>query len=231
MEVKYSDIWIQNSANKIEVRIDEVDHCPMCKHAIRPTKIYGKVFFNNSNKLKLSIIYCCNHCFDTFIAQYSNKDYRSSSTCYSFANLDFLAPDKFEETIFEDSIKSVSPMFVKIYNQASEAEHHNLDEVAGIGYRKALEFLIKDFLIYQHPDKEESIKETLLGTCINNFIDNPQLKQVAARAVWLGNDQTHYIQKFEDKDINDLKLLITLTTHWITLLYLTEQSINDIEKP
>jgi hypothetical protein len=33
---------------------------------------------------------------------------------------------------------------VEIAQQASDAEQYGLDQIAGVGYRKALEFLIKD---------------------------------------------------------------------------------------
>ena len=230
MEITYGDIINSDSATRISVCIDEIEQCPICKHAIRPIKLFGKVFKDNHENEKLSLTYYCNHCYQTFISQHSNNVSTNKTNVRKFDKLDILAPNNFEETIFENCIKEVSPMFVRIYNQASEAEHHNLDEIAGIGYRKALEFLIKDFLIYQIPDKEDSIKATPLGTCIENFIENPQLKTVASRAVWLGNDQTHYIQKFEDKDIEDLKRLIKLTINWITMLYLTAEA-EDIEKP
>lgn len=38
----------------------------------------------------------------------------------------------------------VSPQFVEIYNQAKAAESFQLDQITGLGLRKALEFLIKD---------------------------------------------------------------------------------------
>jgi hypothetical protein len=46
---------------------------------------------------------------------------------------------------------------------------------------------------------------------------------MAERATWLGNDETHYVRKWEDKDINDLKILIKVTLHWIEMELLTEQ--------
>lgn len=46
---------------------------------------------------------------------------------------------------FDSEIQEISPSFVKIYNQALAAEELNLSEIAGMGYRKSLEFLIKDF--------------------------------------------------------------------------------------
>jgi hypothetical protein len=37
------------------------------------------------------------------------------------------------------------------------------------------------------------------------------------RAVWIGNDVTHYIRKWEGKNLEDLKKLIELTVHWIEM--------------
>ena len=123
-------------------------------------------------------------------------------------------------------IANISPSFIKIYNQSVFAEANNLDQIAGVGYRKALEFLIKDYLISKATDEIQisNIKHKFLGKCINEDIDNPQLKIVASRAVWLGNDHTHYEQLFDDKDISDLKRLIRLTVHWISLIKETEEA-------
>ena len=50
---------------------------------------------------------------------------------------------------FDENIKKLSSNFCEIFNQAYVAELMKLNEIAGIGYRKALEFLIKDYkLIY-----------------------------------------------------------------------------------
>lgn len=209
--------------------IDEPDLCPICKNAIKPVHLFSNIHdYDNKNTPKLSIVFFCRKCYNTFIAQYSNEV--NITKPYKFTQLDYLAPNKFIEEKFELCINDISPSFVKIYNQAFSAEHYGLDEIAGIGYRKALEFLIKDFLISEYPDKETSIKNTVLGNCINNFIESTQLKTVASRATWLGNDQTHYVQKFKDKDISDLKRLIKLSVNWITMISLTHEAEN-IEKP
>jgi hypothetical protein len=104
-----------------------------------------------------------------------------------------------------------------------------LTEICGIGYRKALEFLIKDYLISNLPDEEEHIKKKLLGKCINDYVENPNIKEMAKRAVWLGNDETHYIRRWENKDINDLKILIDITVHWIEMEVLTNKYKDDME--
>ena len=47
--------------------------------------------------------------------------------------------------------------------------------IAGMGYRKALEYLIKDYIIYINPDKESEVKSMLLGKCINDLVENPKI--------------------------------------------------------
>ena len=123
--------------------------------------------------------------------------------------------------IFSDIIISVSTPFIEIYNQAFTAQQLNLSEIAGVGYRKALEFLIKDYLIQIKPDNKDSIEKSLLMSCISQFVDNDKIKSVAQRAVWLGNDETHYIKKWTTKTIEDLKILIKLTVRWIEMEKLT----------
>ena len=46
-------------------------------------------------------------------------------------------------------------------------------------------------------------------------MDNGNVKTCAKRAAWLGNDETHFVRKWEGKDIEDLKTLIQLTINWI----------------
>jgi hypothetical protein len=112
---------------------------------------------------------------------------------------------------------------VKILNQALAAEAAGLDEVAGIGLRKALEFLIKDYCVYKAPTNEDAIKKKFLGKLIKEDVIDQNIKNCAERAVWLGNDETHYVRTWTSHDIKDLKTLITLTTNWIANELLTEK--------
>ncbi len=100
--------------------------------------------------------------------------------------------------------------------------------VAGPGYRKALEFLIKDYLCLAQPEDAEKIKKAQLGPCIADYVTNENVKAMAARAVWLGNDETHYTRKWEDKDLEDLKKLIQLTVHWIEMELMTTSVIEEM---
>lgn len=60
-------------------------------------------------------------------------------------------------------------------------------------------------------------RKCAVSSCIRDYIEYERLKIVASRAAWLGNDQAHYTQKHTDRDLEDLKKLIQLTMHWITL--------------
>lgn len=117
---------------------------------------------------------------------------------------------------------------MKIYNEAFIAEQGGLLEICGVGYRKALEFLIKDYAIKRHPDKQGEIEKKMLAACIKDYVSDEKIKKVAIRAVWLGNDETHFIRKWEGKSLNDLKGLISLTLHWIEAEILTENIFEDM---
>jgi len=62
-----------------------------------------------------------------------------------------------------------------------------------------------------------------ISQVIKNYIDDDNLKQCAKRATWLGNDHTHYLKIWKDKDLNDLRILIRLSVNWIENVLLTEK--------
>jgi len=201
------------------IRIDKFPKiCSICHHAIAP-KHYLSVLVV-SNKLA-DLVFQCTNCNSVIIGKYT---YVGSDSYY----LKTVLPIVPEKVSFEEEIERISPIFVEIYNQAIQAESKSLDQLTGIGLRKSLEFLIKDFLTSQTPENEETIKSSTLSQCINNFIQDNNLKEVAKLATWLGNDETHYVRKWEDKDIKDLKRLIKLTVNWIHNIILTDEYIDDM---
>ena len=134
-----------------------------------------------------------------------------------------------KSTAFPQVIQDISPTFSEIFNQAEHAEAAELDQLVGIGLRKALEFLVKDFAVSENAGKEQEIRNSLLGSCIANFIDDANVKECAKRAAWLGNDETHYTRKWDTKDVSDLKLLVRLTVNWIENSLLTKKYIAEMQ--
>lgn len=130
--------------------------------------------------------------------------------------------------VFPEEVQAVSPTFVEVYNQGVAAEAAGLDQITGIAFRKALEFLAKDFAISQHPTEADEIKRKTLAKCIEKYLQDPNLRNAAKRATWLGNDETHYVRRWEDKDIEDLKVLIRLTVNWAENVLLTAKYVADM---
>ena len=76
-----------------------------------------------------------------------------------------------------------------------------------MGYRKALEILIKDYAIEKDPDKEE-IKKAFLANCINSYIKSDKIQALSKASAWIGNDETHYEKRHIEYSIQELKLFI-----------------------
>lgn len=133
---------------------------------------------------------------------------RFGHVTYSYKEIDLpIAPSITTE--IPDSVRKISPNFEIIYNQAMQAEAYKLDQIVGIGLRKALEFLVKDYAINQKPADADEIKSKTLQTVINDsFKDDPRILSLVTGAAYLGNDETHYVKKYETKDLNDLKRFI-----------------------
>lgn len=214
MAIQISAITFANPQKTETIHFEKIPHiCPFCQKAITPRTYQGFL-----NVKSLEIVFVCPNaeCAKVFTGQY--KRYDNAIFQYISSSIGSIQTRDFSENIIE-----LTPSFVEIYNQALHAESLNLAHISGIGYRKALEFLIKDYLINKNPKKEESIKKKFLGNCIKEDIDNKNLKDIAERAAWLGNDEAHYVRKWEKKDVTDLKKLIDVSLHWIEMEILTEQ--------
>ena len=215
-----SEPMINITANSNNYSCDrEPDTCPIChKHVHAAMKLAHTV--GQLGRLTcegaLEALYLCpsTSCGSYFIAYYRETSGANGGRSSHFRLTGTGPRTMMRPTIF-DGIKSMSPDFDEIYAQATEAGSRQLDQVAGIGFRKALEFLVKDYCISQHPNDAEKIKATPLASCIEKYVSDQNIKDCAKLATWLGNDETHYVRKWNDKDVEDLKSLIGLTSSWI----------------
>lgn len=203
------------------IMVEQVTTCPICKKSISPVHL-NSVFRIVDETAYVESHLLCEGCYHSFIASYrcriSNSGYPQQGKLVS------TEPNKYEKHIFDANIIKLSPQFDKIYNQALAAETSGLDEIAGLGYRKSLEFLVKDFAIHQHPSEAEDIKKLMLSPCIKKYIDNPQIKTLVERSAWIGNDEAHYIRKQTDRDVNDMKAFIKATVYFIGMVLITEDA-------
>jgi hypothetical protein len=225
-----------NAGQDTTAHID-IDHypdtCPICHVAGSMQKHVAYV--RNSEQVgseKAQIVLQCPKldCRKFFIAYYVISTVNGSTfgTRYSHSK-----PKNYQGTNFPEHIRNISSEFIAIYNQAEKSEADGLDKIAGVGYRKSFVFLIKDYLISKAADEAaiDAIKSKNLGACINDDISNDNIKTVASRATWLGNDETHYSRVWTDRDINDLKQLINLSVYWIDSEIITTSLVQDMPIP
>ncbi|NSP42602.1 DUF4145 domain-containing protein [Enterococcus faecalis] len=103
------------------------------------------------------------------------------------------------------------PEFIKIIEQANKAEHDDLDQLAGMGYRKALEFLVTDFLL-EYPQEgasEDWLKnpKTSLSSKIAK-LPKERTKNLSKAISFIGNDETHYSKRHPEQDVTSIKMFL-----------------------
>jgi len=179
------------------------DHCPICHHGIEPKDLKRDSLIEQTNSVERVLQCPRRKCGHLFIARYF-------ANAHGYHRLAESVPITLGNVECPEELTKLSTNFYAIYNQAHKAEESGWVLVAGPGYRKALEFLIKDYAIKLHPADEEKIKKMELGPCIRQYVKNDMVKDTTQRAAWLGNDETHYLRKWEGKDLQDLKDLLAL---------------------
>jgi hypothetical protein len=209
--------------------------CPRCYHGIDAIHRYARFDQNfpliANTQIVVQVVYQCPRaeCAELFFGWFSSTPERLGrgvmdinafqQTPLPLKSTGPLASKKHE---FPKEIGDVSPKFIEIYNQAAAAEQYGLEEIAGPGYGKALEFLVKDYLSHKDPEATADIRKEFLATAIANRVDDPRLKRAARGAAWLRNDETHYERRWVGKDLADLKVLIALAVNWIHSSILTD---------
>lgn len=226
-DIKYADSYNRSFDMNLMTSVDQFpDNCPRCNVKIEPVFIYASMLEDGNIEIifRCTSLKCGSHFISLYTRNYNHHPYQNQVYRLYGSTPRIITPP-----IFVEEIKEISPFFEEIYGQAYKAEEHKLNHIAGMGYRKALEFLIKDYLINFLEKDREMIENKLLGKCIKDDVASENIKLVAERAVWIGNDETHYVRKWQDKDVSDLKKLIDVTVHWITSEIITKRAIAEMQ--
>lgn len=189
-----------------KVKVSSAKICPRCGTtfngeiiAARNSTVCRSSYRNPfSDLVTLYALHYCPACENAFMGVYHGVERDP-------LELKEIFPLKSKQVTFSQGIVDFSPNFVEIYNEAYDAECQGLTNICGMGYRKALEFLVKDFLTHKSPEEKDEIVKAPLATLINNRIENDKLKALASRTTWLGNDETHYYRLHENRDLQDMK--------------------------
>lgn len=217
-----NSIEVMSNNGPARVNVDTYpDTCPMCGN---PTISQFMTGYLTHKYLYLGFNCSRNNCGNYFLTEY-DEDFR-----HNWFFIRFLTGHNFGKKISEE-ITKISPEFTRIYIESEFAFSQGLSQICGMGYRKALEFLIKDYIIHKNPTSSEMVKKMPLQQCIEKYIESPKIKSISERAAWLGNDESHYVRKWIDLDISHLRQLIDLTVHWIETEYLSDQLIELMADP
>ncbi len=212
------------------IYLDVPQKCPKCEYN-DTLQLKTHVSWEFPQYLcQLSVIFKCCHCKMPTYAIYliSGPKFSPSS------HLIDVFPRYKRASDFDSIISEISPRFIEIYNQAYVAEQNNLTELCGMGYRKAFEIFIKDYVLSKE-NYSDSYAATIRNEQISATIDrlnsdaHPLTKELAKRVIWLCNDQTHYSNYHPDKNITDIKQLINDTLYWLCVSIRSQQYINDIK--
>ncbi len=208
------NISVNNHGYSVEVP----DACPICHRYSELQTLHAE---DVRRRAGVEVVYRCVYqgCRSFFIGYYGPPP---QGTLLS------VRPIKPRTTDFPESVSRISPTFVAVFAEAEEAAQLGLSQVAGPGYRKAFEFLIKDYAISLAPDKADDIRKQFSGAVVTDYISDSRIQEVAKRSLWLGNDETHYLRKWESHDIKDLVALIKLTTNWIEIDHLSKAYIQQM---
>ncbi|MDY5635237.1 MAG: hypothetical protein SPF57_02590 [Streptococcus orisratti] len=219
------DVYIQFRDSRDKISIDTPSTCPHCGRTMSPQHVGESRSSDKSsysNKGHFSVIFRCSFedCLKYFVVEYIHSEpSRGIAVDYSYR-----PPIKVR---LPENVEKVSPTFVEIYSQATVAESEKLDQIAGVGYRKAAEFLIKDYVISKNPDDEETIKKNMLGKVISDYLsDFPKLQALAKSVAWIGNDETHYVRRHNNKDLQDLKRFILASAQFIAADYDADDALS-----
>lgn len=175
--------------------------------------LYSTYEFNQEVEYKQYLYKCWNkHCNSLIVTICRNNE----------ENVKFMypqSPESFDFSQFEN-IKNISPNFVSVFNDAHSVDVLWYKEIAWPWYRKAMEYLLKDYalyLVWDNEEKKEKIIKEWIMDCIKWYIKDSGFQELAKHTMWLWNDQVHYYQKREDKDIDYLKWMIETAMNYIEM--------------
>lgn len=176
--------------------------CPYCGVYTDAEETGAERFLLTETQRALVVACKCTRCKKQFLAVYIEEDNRLAlNTIIPIADKDEVHP----------GLKEVSPEFERIHQQAYRAELRGDIDIAAVGYRTALEVLVKDFAIKELGEKEETVASKKLAQAIEDYSGSVELLQTSDVVRMLGNDYTHYRKKHEDISFETLKHYYNVT--------------------
>lgn len=196
-ELRIKNFVSTNSSLTSGKRYEKPMTCPNCNYGT-DSSIVSHWTYKITDGLLLVVIHKCTSCDYIF---YANYLWNIKDEMFKFISI----YPSFKNRSFDKYIEDISPRFIKLYNQANKAEFDGNLDLAGCGYRNAMEILIKDYAIKCLEADSKKVSKMHLYDAIEEYLPNYDYKAVADVVRILGNDTTHYEQKYEEMDFSILK--------------------------
>lgn len=197
---------------KSDTRSAEVpQHCPYCGSKTHSTHVASVTLDYDSVDEYVSIAWLADCCSRVYIVNYL---FNISSKALEFIS-HYPAQDPGP---MPENMADISPRFVTLYSQARTAEGHEHYELAACGYRNALEVLIKDFAINVLNENRKEVEGKSLFNAIEDYLPK-ELMNTSDVVRILGNDNTHYLRRYEDIDFAELKNYLDIFMMQIEVQY------------
>lgn len=217
-----------SSSNHSSANVEVDEYCPHCKMPMSPKLIYAIAsnLYDIGKNSVCVLLQCSRSSCQKFFALEFPFLRRNGSPSIErvYPAVKYTYSPHLENNL-PKNLNDTFPEFKKIYDQSLEAESMGLDEIAGVGYRKAVEFLLKEFVIYKDTNKREEIEKKFLGKVISeDLTDLPRIQALAKATVWIGNDETHFVKVHTDKDLKDMKEFLSAAALYISAELKTDEA-------
>lgn len=211
-----------HSSNGYKYVVEFDDVCPVCNYGIDMSKgafhNFHDVSEEEQKNCKVACIHLCPHCHSLFITEHKMKFVRNEDTYipdYYVEESHSVYPITAYELNVSDEIQRVSQSFKNIYNQALLAKQYGLGDIYGMALRKALECLVKDFALFNNPDKEDEIAKKSLANCIKDYIESSKINTLCTSCRLIGNNETHWHNENTAEDVVFMEKVLNAILHFI----------------
>lgn len=185
MEISTVDHYFSTVSKTLTIRIPQT--CPWCGIGNNPTN-------NEAGKIEIQegYIFSMHHrCPACKKYHMTNQEYLRQA---DKTTMILVYPNKVVTDIDRLFIE-YAPRFVEFYSEAIEAEKSGLENIAGTGYRSAVECLIKDYALAFELDTKEYLSDPKLtfNNAIDRYVKDDDLLKGALHFIrTVGNGYTHW---------------------------------------
>ena len=201
--------------------LDTTIECPICKNK-NSFEFMGNGIGEGD---EIHYLVMCQNCKKFFMATYLNV--QKTDTYATKQIFSSIYPHGIFQHSFPHDIKQISEKFVNIYEQAMTAKDAELNELVGIGLRRAFEFLLSDYI--------KNVLEVEPAKTLEKRIEQIKVQNVNVNGTlvrWIGNDHTHIEIKHPEFSIEEMIDSINMVVYYLYAEYKSKEvakKINNLQ--